>query len=92
MGFNLYDEMLDENGKKTLTRKKIIDFTELNREGPLFFGARRSIMRQADDLRTQNSAAHNTVGRHGAGFFLRPGKFPRSEATRATSWSGCAIS
>ena len=53
-------------------RKTTINFEEPNKSGPLFFSARRSIMQQSGDLMQHNSGAYNTVGRHGAGFSLKP--------------------
>ncbi len=70
MGFDLYDEV-EENGSTVLKRKTTINFAELNKNGPLFFGARRSIMQQSADLMERNPGAFNTVGRHGAGFYLK---------------------
>lgn len=70
MGFDLYDEVVDESGAPVLQRKTTVNFAELNRNGPLFFGARRGIMEQKDDLMEHNSAAYNTIGRHAAGFSL----------------------
>ncbi len=69
MGFDLYDEIL-ENNEPILKRKITINFEELNKNGPLFFGARRTIMQQASDLMEKNSGAFSKVGRHGAGFYL----------------------
>ena len=72
MGFDLYDEVTEELGKTFLRRKTTINFEEINKSGPLFFGARRSIMQQSGDLMKHNAGAYNTVGRHGAGFSLKP--------------------
>lgn len=72
MGFDLYDEVSEEHGDTFLKRKTTINFEELNKSGSLFFGARRSIMQQSGDLMQHNSGAYNTVGRHGAGFSLKP--------------------
>lgn len=71
MGFDLYDQVSEEHGQTFLKRKTTINFEELNKSGPLFFGARRSIMQQSGDLMQKNSGAYNTVGRHGAGFCLK---------------------
>lgn len=70
MGFDLYDKVV-EGESETLQRKTAISFAELNESGPLFFGARRTIMEKTNDLMKNNSAAFNTVGRHAAGFKLR---------------------
>jgi hypothetical protein len=72
MGFDLYDEVSEEGGSKFLKRKTTINFEELNKSGPLFFGARRGVMQESGDLMQHNSGAYNTVGRHGAGFSLKP--------------------
>lgn len=69
MGFDLYDE-ITENNISTFKRKTTLNFKELSKSGPLFFGARRTIMEQSSDLMEQNSGAFNTVGRHAAGFCL----------------------
>ena len=70
-GFDLYTEVEVEKDKpKVLTRRTKIDFKELNKNGPLFFSARRGVMEQNDDLMAKNSGAYNTIGRHGAGNIL----------------------
>lgn len=58
MGFDLYDEA---SSRKTLATK-----SEFN--GARFFSARRSMLEKFGE---ENSAAHNTVGRHAAGFVLK---------------------
>lgn len=70
MGFDLYDEVIAGESKR-LQRKTGISVSELNESGPLFFGARRTIMEKNNNLTEHNSAAYNTVGRHAAGFKLR---------------------
>lgn len=65
MGFDLYDAVEGQ-----LKRKLAIDFEQLNETGLLFFSARRTIMNRTQDLTKHNPAAHNTVGRHGAGFSI----------------------
>lgn len=72
MGFDLYDEIKESEESRFLKRKTKINFEELNKNGPLFFGARRTIMEQTGDLMEHNPGAFNTVGRHGAGFCLKP--------------------
>jgi copper oxidase (laccase) domain-containing protein len=61
MGFDLY-----EDG----TRKSTVNFKELNKQGLLFFGARRKMMEERG-LTAENPGLHNTVGRHFAGITLR---------------------
>jgi copper oxidase (laccase) domain-containing protein len=70
MGFDLYDSVQEEETTK-LKRKTTINFADLNESGTLFFGARRTIMEQTNNLIQQNSGAYNTVGRHAAGFRLK---------------------
>lgn len=72
MGFDLYDEVSEEHGSTFLKRKTTLNFEELKKSGLLFFGARRGVMQQSEDLMQQNSGAYNTVGRHGAGCYLKP--------------------
>jgi hypothetical protein len=72
MGFDLYQEPSKVlNLEKSLMRRTIINFSELNYNGPSFFGARPSIMEKNNDLMSQNSGIHNTVGRHAAGFLIK---------------------
>jgi hypothetical protein len=63
MAFDLYDA---KN-----CRRAAIDFDELNKQGILFFGARRSIKQMADSLAAENSGCHSKVGRHFAGFAFK---------------------
>lgn len=72
MGFNLYNQTVKSDGSELLERRTAIDFTELDKSGLTLFGARRSMMSISEDLMEQNSAAHNTVGRHAAGFVVKP--------------------
>lgn len=62
MGFDLYP---DE------TRRTHISRAELNDSYMLLFSARRGIAEQSDgDLKVENPGAHNSIGRHGAGFVI----------------------
>jgi copper oxidase (laccase) domain-containing protein len=58
MGFDLYDAQG--------ARKSTVSFQELNRNGALFFSARRTIM-EREGLDAYNPGLYNTVGRHFAG-------------------------
>lgn len=72
-GFDLYTEVeveVENEKHKVLQRRTKIDFNELNKNGPLFFSARRGIMEQNNDLMARNPGAYNSIGRHGAGFKL----------------------
>lgn len=62
MGFDLYGG----NG----TRKSSVNCTELSRQGPLFFSARRDVMKK-EGIDAQNSGLHNTTGRHFAGITIK---------------------
>ena len=53
-------------------RKTTINFEELNKSGPLFYDASRSIIQQAGNLMQRNSGSYNTVRHDGAGFSLKP--------------------
>lgn len=62
MGFDLYDAAGN--------RKASVDFVALNKEGPLFFSARREMMSK-EGMTAENTGLHNTVGRHFAGMGVR---------------------
>ena len=69
-GFDLYTTEAQEAGVAAPHRRTSIKFEELSRDGHLFFSARRGVMEKTDDLMEKNPGAHNTVGRHAAGFHL----------------------
>ena len=49
-----------------MVRKTTVDFQILNRQGLLFFSARREVMSR-EGITAENSGLHNTIGRHFAG-------------------------
>ncbi len=64
MMYDLYET--DEKGTKR--RRDQVNFSELNQQGLLFFGARRQVQ---EDYGKADSSLHNTVGRHFAGVMLK---------------------